>query len=269
MNETLRETRRFWNASPCGAQETFQQRFEHRYSVEPWVMDVLQDIAGHHAQVVEIGCGQGTDGIVLCSLLPAGGSYLGVDYSDASIDAAHTAAAEAAPLVRLNIAPRFATGNAEALDFADNSLACIYSNGALHHTANPARAFAEVWRVLEPGGDAYLMLYRKPSIKVGAAKAARAIQAAADALTGRDRTIYQWIRRWPMPSLVGTMLLEGFGVPMLAWYSRADISNVFGRFRILRVTPVGCNMTRRAPASRGWHRWGYMWFLHLQKPEIR
>jgi len=35
----------------------------------------------------------------------------------------------------------------------------------LHHAANDARCYAEVHRVLKPGGRAFLMLYRKHGVK--------------------------------------------------------------------------------------------------------
>jgi ubiquinone/menaquinone biosynthesis C-methylase UbiE len=266
QNDILEQTRRFWNASPCGGQDSFHQRFEHRYDVEPWVIDILRSIAATHHRVLEIGCGQGTDGIVLCSLLPRGGSYLGLDYSDDSVRSARASAEQAREMLTLNLEPAFRTANAEALDLPDASASCVYSNGVLHHTANPVRAFEEVWRVLQPGGDAYLTLYRKPSLRVGLAKALRAVQTAVDLASGGDRRFYRLIEHRSTPPLLGTMLLEGLGVPMMEWYSAADIRSVFGKWVILRLAPVGCNIPRRKPRSRGWTAGGYLWFVHLRKP---
>jgi ubiquinone/menaquinone biosynthesis C-methylase UbiE len=265
-DNSLETTRRFWNASPCGGQDTFQERFEHRYTLEPWVLDLLHTIAPHQKHIVEVGCGQGTDGIVLCSLLPAGGSYLGLDYSDASVSAALDAAQEAKAMLTLRVEPRFRTANAEVIDLPDGSVQCVYSNGVLHHTPDPPRAFAEIWRVLAPGGEAFITLYRKPSLKLCVAKALRALQRAADRLTGADRCAYRLISGRTMPRFLGTMLLEAFGVPVMEWYSRADITGAFGRFTILGTQPVGCNIPRQKPRSRGWHRWGYLWLVHLRKP---
>ena len=265
-DDTLEKTRAFWNASPCGAQDSLRQRIAHRYAVEPWVKDVLERIAAEHTGVVEIGCGQGTDGITLCTLLPAGGSYLGIDYSDDSVKAADRARREAEGLLRFNVEPVFRRMNAEALDFADDSIPFVYSNGVLHHTARPRTAYAELWRVLEPGGEAMIALYRKPSLKVGLAKGLRGLQSAIDGVLNTDRCIYQLIAARKAPSLLGTMLLEGFGVPMMEWYSEADIREIFGGWDILRLDAVGCNFPRRRPRSRGWTRLGYMWLIHLRKP---
>ena len=266
--DSMEATRLFWNASPCGAQETFQERYRHRFGFEPWIEDVLRLIASRHRRVLEIGCGQGTDGIVLSSLIPKGGEYLGLDYSDESVSSARRAAREAAASLSLNVEPTFRTGNAERLEIADESVECVYSNGVLHHTANPGTAFAEVWRVLQPGGEAFIALYRKPSLKVGVAKALRGVQAALDAILRQDRCIYRRLEGRHMPRVLGTMLLEGFGVPVMEWYSRADILSIFRDFKIIRLTPVGYNAPRTRSTSRGWTPWGYLWFVHLQKPPV-
>jgi SAM-dependent methyltransferase len=264
--ETLEATRLFWNASPCGAQETFQERYRHRLALEPWVLDVLNQIAAHHRQVLEIGCGQGTDGIILCSLLPPDGHYQGVDYSDASVASAQRAAQEATASLALHVTPSFRVGNAERLDLPSDSVECVYSNGVLHHTANPPQAFAEVRRVLRPGGEAFITLYRRPSVKVGAAKLMRSVQRGLDRVLRQDRSLYRLIGGRHMPKLLGTMLLEGFGVPVLEWYSRKDIERHFAGFTILSLQPVGYNFPFRQPASKGWTNWGYMWFLRVRKP---
>jgi ubiquinone/menaquinone biosynthesis C-methylase UbiE len=265
--DTLGKTRVFWNASPCGAQEDFRQRLEHRISMEPWIPDLIHEIAQRHKDIVEIGCGQGTDGIMFCSELPRNGSYRGIDYSNESIASARAAAIEAAGgVVSLRVSPSFEVGNAEALSFEDASLDCVFSNGVLHHTAYPEQAFAEVYRVLRPGGTAYITLYRKPSVKVGFAKLLRAVQHALDAVFRRERCLYSFFYGRHLPSILGTMLLECFGVPMMAWYSETEMRRIFSRFEICRLQPVGLNFHRRNVKNKGWSSWGYMWLIHLKKP---
>ena len=58
----------------------------------------------------------------------------------------------------------FRLGNAEGLDFADQSFDAVYSFGVLHHTPDIERSVAEVHRVLRPGGTAYVMLYHRWSL---------------------------------------------------------------------------------------------------------
>ena len=63
LPDPLEETRAFWNASPCNGQDDLAKRLPFRYQKEPWLRGVLREIAKNHAQIHEVGCGQGTDGI--------------------------------------------------------------------------------------------------------------------------------------------------------------------------------------------------------------
>lgn len=60
--------------------------------------------------------------------------------------------------------------SSEAVEFVSNSLLelppswsnrydFVCSNGVLHHTTDPKRALSEVFRVVKPGGDAYIYVY--------------------------------------------------------------------------------------------------------------
>jgi ubiquinone/menaquinone biosynthesis C-methylase UbiE len=53
--------------------------------------------------------------------------------------------------------------DAESLPFPDGRFDIVYSNGVLHHTNDTARALAEAFRVLKPGGRAVIMLYSRSS----------------------------------------------------------------------------------------------------------
>jgi SAM-dependent methyltransferase len=47
--------------------------------------------------------------------------------------------------------------NAEAMDFADQSISTIYGQNCFHHFPQPERFFSELERVLTPGGGAILL----------------------------------------------------------------------------------------------------------------
>lgn len=55
--------------------------------------------------------------------------------------------------------------NAEKLTFPDGSFDYVFSWGVLHHSAQPEDAFAEVARVLKPGGSALIMVYSRSSVR--------------------------------------------------------------------------------------------------------
>jgi SAM-dependent methyltransferase len=83
--------------------------------------------------------------------------YTGVDLTQAAVDATRE------HFELLGLEGTFGIENAEQLSFADQSFDFVYSFGVLHHTPKPETAFAEVHRVLRPGGRAIIMLYHKHS----------------------------------------------------------------------------------------------------------
>ena len=55
--------------------------------------------------------------------------------------------------------------SAENIPYPDNSFDLVAAWGVLHHAADDARCYAEVHRVLKPGGRMFLMLYRRGGSK--------------------------------------------------------------------------------------------------------
>lgn len=102
------------------------------------------DLAGR--LVLDAGCGCGR---FLAAAQAWGAEVVGVDGSPAGL----AAAAENAPGAGLV--------HADLLDlpFADGVFDRAYSVGVLHHTADPARSFAEVARTVRIGGELAVWLY--------------------------------------------------------------------------------------------------------------
>jgi ubiquinone/menaquinone biosynthesis C-methylase UbiE len=260
----LASTRAFWDANPCGIHGSFVLQKKQRYAMEPWLPRQLADIASKHRSILEVGCGQGVDSIEICSAMTAGGSYTGIDYSPKSIEASIANAASQAS--KLAVTPTYCIGNAETLDFNDALFDAVYSMGVIHHTANPSKAIADIHRVLEREGKAYVCLYRRPSLKVGAAKALRAIQRGMDRLLGSERCIHTWLRRRSSHStLFGTMFLECFGVPFMEWYSRDEILKLFKAFSAVELRTYGPNLGRLSVGREGESPFGYLWFVEARK----
>src|SRR6202011_790932 len=127
-NTQLKErVRAFWQANPCGTKfadaEPGSRRFyelveEHRYQKE-WHIPTAADFAGTRGlQVLEIGCGLGTDG---AQFAKAGAVYTGVDLTEAAVELARRR------FELFNLCGQFRTADAENLDFADNSFDLVYS----------------------------------------------------------------------------------------------------------------------------------------------
>lgn len=101
--------------------------------------------------VLEIGSGPGELALEIARRLP-GGELIGIDLADAMIDSA----IERARTERLDERVRFVLADAAALPFPDGSFDVAVSTLSLHHWAEPATVFAEIARVLRPGGVALI-----------------------------------------------------------------------------------------------------------------
>ena len=96
--------------------------------------------------VLDVGCGPGTITIDLAGRVSPG-SVVGID---ASPDVIAQASATAIDRGIANV--RFDTGDAYALDFADDSFDIVHSHQTLQHLADPSAALREMYRVTKPGG---------------------------------------------------------------------------------------------------------------------
>jgi SAM-dependent methyltransferase len=163
-NSQLKErVREFWQKHPCGTKfahaEPGSRKFyelveAHRYTKE-WHIPAAAGFAHtKDLDVLEIGCGLGTDG---AQFAQAGARYTGVDLTDAAVNLARRR------FELFNLPGSFRIADAERLDFPDNSVDLVYSHGVLHHTPDTAAAVREIHRVLRPGGRAVVMLYHRDS----------------------------------------------------------------------------------------------------------
>lgn len=100
------------------------------------------------AIVLDVGCGPGR---VLGFLAQRGIRCIGLDRSRVSLDLA----------VKRYRRPGVVGDNLH-LPFADGCADLVISDGVIHHTEDPLAAFLENYRVLKPGGQMYLAVY-KPS----------------------------------------------------------------------------------------------------------
>ncbi len=144
MNTEKLRAREQWGKDPCGAlhgrkheldtRAFFDAVEHHRYQeYAPWMPEVMgfDEFAG--AQLLEIGCGMGTD---LLQFARAGAKVTGTDLTPRSIEISRQ------HLALYGESGNFAIADCETLPFADDSFDVAYSNGVLHHT--PDTMFREV-----------------------------------------------------------------------------------------------------------------------------
>jgi len=98
-------------------------------------------------RVVDVGSGGGFDSFVAASHVGREGRVVGVDMTDAML-AKSRATATAMGYEQVE----FRDGLAEALPVDDGWADVVISNGVLNLCADKRAAFAEIWRVLQPGG---------------------------------------------------------------------------------------------------------------------
>lgn len=159
----LRLISEFWGTAACGTHlvaakpgtSEFYEQYRKLRSETEWHIPLYVPFAeGRGKSVLEIGCGNGADGVLWAE---NGADYTGVDLTQTAVDATRN------HFAGLGLKGTFQKENAERLTFPDNHFDLVYSYGVLHHTKRPGRAFAEVNRVLKPGGRAILMLYHRHS----------------------------------------------------------------------------------------------------------
>ena len=102
-------------------------------------------------RILDIGTGPGYLPIEIARKTPAI-TIDGIDLSKKMTQMATRNAEEAGVSARVH----FEVGNANGLRFDDNSYDMVISTGAFHAWKKPVRVLNECWRVLKPGGEAWI-----------------------------------------------------------------------------------------------------------------
>ena len=98
-------------------------------------------------RVLDLGCGAGTDSLVAAQMVGAEGHVTGIDMTAEMLAKARVAAAE------LGVTnAEFVEGEVERLPFPDESFDIVISNGVIDLVPDKDAVFAELHRVLRPGG---------------------------------------------------------------------------------------------------------------------
>ena len=98
-------------------------------------------------RVLDLGCGAGTDSLVVAQMVGPEGHVTGIDMTPEMLAKARASAAE---MGAENV--EFVEGEAESLPFPDESFDVVISNGVIDLIPDKAAVFSELYRVLVPGG---------------------------------------------------------------------------------------------------------------------
>jgi len=127
------ETYSRWRASTVGAiTDTLQRRL---------ILELLGDVRGR--RVLDVGCG---DGDLAVELWRRGANVTGIDASREMIEAARSRARREGAEIEFIVAP------AESIPFASERFDIVVAVTILCFVENAAPVFAEIARVLRPGG---------------------------------------------------------------------------------------------------------------------
>jgi SAM-dependent methyltransferase len=156
--------RSFWEEASCGEAyavgaslaEQMAAQARTRYELEPFIPGFARFEEGAGRDVLEIGVGMGADHAEWARHEPARLACIdltarGIEWTARRLDT-------------LGLTSELLVGDAERLPFPDASFDIVYSWGVLHHSPDTERAFAEVARVLRPGGTARIMIYHRRAI---------------------------------------------------------------------------------------------------------
>ena len=109
----------------------------------PWELGRL-DVG---ERVLDVGCGAGTDTLVAAQMVGPEGRVVGIDMTPEMLAKARAATAE---LGARNV--ELLQAEAERLPFPDASFDVVISNGVIDLIPDKDAVFAEIFRVLAPGG---------------------------------------------------------------------------------------------------------------------
>jgi SAM-dependent methyltransferase len=98
-------------------------------------------------RVVDLGCGAGTDSLVAAQMVGQNGHVTSIDMTPEMLEKARAATAE---LGVTNV--DFLEGEIERLPLANERVDVVISNGVIDLVPDKDAVFAEIFRVLRPGG---------------------------------------------------------------------------------------------------------------------
>ena len=170
MSEKLIEIiERFWDNRPCnikhsnepiGEKKYFDEVEKRKYFVEPHIKTFAEFEKWKDKDVLEIGCGIGTDSI---NFVRHGANLTAIELSGKSLEICKKRFSV------FNLNADLYRGNAEKMTTflpKNKKYDLVYSFGVIHHTENPENIVSEIKKVLKPKGELRIMLYSKYSYKL-------------------------------------------------------------------------------------------------------
>jgi len=164
----IEKIKKYWNNKPCninhslyeiGTKEYFDEIEKKKYFVEPHIKEFADFSKWKNKEVLELGCGIGTDSI---NFARTGAKLTIIELSDKSLEICKNR------FKLYNLNATFICGNIEKIsEYINNKkFDLIYSFGVIHHTIEPKKVINEIYNLLKEDGEFRFMVYSKISYKL-------------------------------------------------------------------------------------------------------
>jgi ubiquinone/menaquinone biosynthesis C-methylase UbiE len=214
--------RDFWNARPCnlrhspkevGTREYFDEVERRKYFVEPHIPAFAEFEKWKGREVLEIGCGLGTDTV---SFARAGARVTAIELSQTSAELARQRLDVYGLADRVTIH----VGNAEELPslVPPRPFDLVYSFGVIHHSPHPGRIVDHVTRYMGSASELRLMVYARISYKLF--------------WIMKEENVWDMSR---IDELIARNSEAQTGCPVTYTYTAQTIAQLLERFRLLDV----------------------------------
>jgi ubiquinone/menaquinone biosynthesis C-methylase UbiE len=293
MRTSIAEVKGFWNANPCQSALSrkaerrcyFEEISQKRFQGREWHVPIIAKFESFRGKdVLEIGCGVGTDGIEFAR---NGANYVGVDLTPNSVELTRER------FKVFGVPGQFEVANAEeGLPIPDASVDYVYSFGVIHHSPAPEKIVGEIYRVLRKGGTFTVMLYNRSSINYHVeimflrrlfkwCLLPKFMPRLIAAATGFDRWKLEGHRNRLLRSKKLTkeewisMNTDGPFCPLARVYDHEEAAALFGAFENVRQEVWEFNVDHWSFIGRAipdsvvkWlgRRWGWHRIIYGQKP---
>lgn len=219
-DEMKNKVKVYWNNRPCnirhsdkkiGSLEYFDEVEEKRYTVEPHIPGFARFSESRGKEVLEIGCGIGTDTLQFAK---AGAKVTAVDISEVSVDICKKR------FQTYGFDAEIICADAEYLTelLPGRKFDIIYSFGVIHHTTNPSKIIESLRFFCHNKTVIRMMFYSKYSFK------------------GLDFFLrHGWRFGFDYKNTIRHFAEAQLGCPIAEVYSRSELLAMFDKYEVVRL----------------------------------